>query len=282
MALRQRTGHVELLRCNSLDREGVVHAITTRSGGVSPAPWDTLNLSWARPDTVENVLENRRRICTAIEVPLDRLVQAGQVHGIGVRVVGAAEAGRGAVTPASLLPPSDALITDASDVYLFACFADCVPLLFYDPCRPAVGVAHAGWRGTVAGTAAATVRAFAEHFGTRPADLRVVIGPSIGPCCYEVGPEVIVAVQERLPTAPDLLSRCHGATAYFDLWKANHDQLIQAGVLDDHIEVSGLCTAHHTDTFFSHRATGGATGRFAAVIGLRPVGSSGGHVVDGQ
>jgi YfiH family protein len=157
-----------------------------------------------------------------------------------------------------------------------------VPLLFYDPRRPAVGVAHAGWRGTVAGMAEATVRAFVENFGTQPSDLRVVIGPSIGPCCYEIGPEVIAAVQERLPTAPALLSRRDGKAAYFDLWKANRDLLVQAGVLDDHIEVSGLCTAHHADTFFSHRATGGATGRFAAVIGLRPRGSGGGHTADGQ
>jgi YfiH family protein len=261
---------LHLLRWPGLDRDDVVHAVTTRSGGVSPAPWDTLNLSWARPDDPPHVLENRRRVCQALEIPLEGLVQAGQIHGVGVRAIGGEEAGRGAISQATLLPPSDALITDAPGVYLLACFADCVPLLFYDPVRRAVGVAHAGWRGTVADMAGATVRAFEEAYETRPADLRVVIGPSIGPCCYEVGPDVLAAARAALPGAERLLAPMGDGHARFDLWQANVDFLLRAGVTPEHIEVSGLCTMHHAATFFSHRATGGQTGRFAAIIGMRP------------
>ncbi len=263
---------IELLRWDFLGHERVVHAVTTRHGGVSSAPWDTLNLSWARPDAPENVIENRRRLCHALGIPLDRVVQAGQVHGVAVRTVGAAQAGHGGASPASLLPPSDALITDAPDVYLLACFADCVPLLYYDPLRPAVGVAHAGWRGTVAGIAGATVRALSDAYGSRPSDLRVVIGPSAGPCCYEVGRELIEAVERMLPDAPRVLARHGDSKTHFDLWEANRLLLMQAGVPSDNIVVGGLCTIHRPDLFFSHRATGGATGRFAAIIGLRPAG----------
>ncbi|MEA2724983.1 MAG: purine-nucleoside/S-methyl-5-thioadenosine phosphorylase / adenosine deaminase [Gemmatimonadales bacterium] len=259
-----------MLRFGLLEVDGLVHAVTTRAGGVSPAPLDTLNMSWARPDDPANVLENRRRVCAALEIPVERLVQAGQVHDVGVRVVHAEDAGRGATSRASILPPNDGLITDVPDVYLFACFADCVPLLFFDPRRPAVGVAHAGWRGTVAGMAAEMVWAFETQFGTQAADLRVVIGPSIGPCCYQVGPEVIAATRVALPGMDDLFSCVKGDTAHLDLWAANRAFLLKVGVLPDHIETSALCTMEHASDFFSHRATGGDTGRFAAIIGLRP------------
>ena len=267
--LSPRPEPLSLLRFGLLDDADLVHAITTRAGGVSPTPWDRLNMSWARPDPPENVVENRRKVCVALEIPIQRLVQAGQVHGVEVRTVGAADAGRGAADRPSVLPPADALITDVPDLYLFACFADCVPLLFFDPVRRAVGVAHAGWRGTVADMAGATVRALAEAYGSRPDDLLVVIGPSIGPCCYEVGDEVVHAAR-RLPDPSELLHPGVAGRLHFDLWQANRQLLLAADVRPEHIEVSELCTMHHAGRFFSHRATGGQTGRFAAIIGLRP------------
>lgn len=257
------------IRFRSLEVDGLVHAVTTRAGGVSPAPMDTLNMSWARPDDPANVLENRRRVCAALEIPIERVVQAGQIHDVGVRVVGAEDAGRGASTRASVLPPHDGLITDVPELYLFACFADCVPLLFFDPRRPAVGVAHAGWRGTMLGMGSEMVHAFATHFGTPAAELRVVIGPSIGPCCYQVGPDVIDAARSALPGEDLLFSHAQGDTAHLDLWQANRAFLLKAGVLHEHIQTSSLCTMHHASDFFSHRASGGDTGRFAAIIGLR-------------
>lgn len=258
-----------LVRFALLDDPDLVHAVTTRAGGVSPAPWDRLNMSWARPDPAENVVENRRRVCAALEIPIERLVQAGQVHAVEVRAVGEAHAGRGAADRPSVLPPADALITGTPDLYLLACFADCVPLLFFDPVRRAAGVAHAGWRGTVADIAGATVRALGASYASRPSDLRVAIGPSIGPCCYEIGDEVADAAR-RLPEPSELLHPGISGRLHFDLWQANRRLLLAAGVRPEHIDVRGLCTRHHADRFFSHRATGGETGRFAAIIGLRP------------
>jgi YfiH family protein len=261
---------VQVLHFRSFEDERIVHAITTRAGGVSPAPCDELNLSWARTDDPRTVLENRRRVCAALNIPPDRIVQSGQVHGVDVRAVGAAEAGRGARERQTVLPPSDALITADPDVYLLACFADCVPLLLFDPIRLAVGVAHAGWRGTLQGMGPATVRAMAEHYGSRPADLRVVIGPSAGSCCYEVGGDVIAAVEASDLPSDELLRPSVAGHAFFDLWKTNRCLLQAAGVQPEHIETSGICTIDHHDRFFSHRASGGNTGRFGAIIGIRP------------
>jgi polyphenol oxidase len=257
-----------LLRFASFAAPNLVHAITTRTGGVSRPPHDTLNMSFSRPDDPLAVRENRRRVCTALEIALERMVQAGQVHGNKVQVVAQQHAGRGALDHATALPPSDALITNQPDLYLLACFADCVPLLFYDPVRRAVGVAHAGWQGTIKHIGAATVAAMMHTFRSDPADLRVIIGPSAGPCCYNIWPHIADTVREAFPGCPKVLQERDGQT-FFDLWAANEATLIRRGVRQEQIEISGLCTIHHADRFFSHRAANGQTGRFAAIIGLR-------------
>lgn len=257
-----------LLHFPSLDLPSVVHAVTTRQGGVSQPPHDTLNMSWARPDDPAAVRQNRLRVYRALEVDPQRVVQAGQIHSNDVLVVDERHAGRGALDRPSVLPPADALITNTPDLFLLACFADCVPLLFVDPVQRAVGVAHAGWQGTVKQIGAATVRAMGEAFGTDPADLRVVVGPSAGPCCYNVWTHVADTIRSAFPDDPDVLIERGGETMY-DLWAANVATLVRSGVPGDQIEVSGLCTIHGSDRFFSHRAGKGQTGRFAAVIGMR-------------
>jgi len=257
-----------LVRFASLDQPGLVHAVTTRAGGVSAPPHNTLNMSWARPDDPQAVAENRRRVYTALEIDAARVVQAGQIHAADVLVVEGQHAGRGALERASVLPPADAMITREPNIYLLACFADCVPLLFWDPIQRAVGVAHAGWQGTVKHIAAETVDAMSRHFGSAPADLQVVVGPSAGSCCYNVWPHVATAIHAAFPNHSELLVEREDQI-YFDLWAANEATLVASGVLPERIEVSGICTIHHAAQFFSHRASGGQTGRFAAVIGMR-------------
>jgi polyphenol oxidase len=257
-----------LLRFDSFDHPDLVHAITTRQGGASLPPHDTLNMAFSRPDDPAAVRENRRRVYTALEVAPERVVQAGQIHAADVLVVDDRHAGRGALERASVLPPADALITRTHDLYLLACFADCTPLLFFDPVQRAVGVAHAGWQGTAKQIAAATVRAMHDSFGTQPDDLRVVVGPSAGPCCYNVWPHVAATIRSELPFAADVLFDRNGET-FFDLWAANVASLVAAGVRRANIEVSRICTIDHADRFFSHRASGGNTGRFAAIVGVR-------------
>lgn len=167
-----------------------------------------------------------------------------------------------------VFPETDALISNVPGLVLWLRFADCVPVLLYAPKQGAVGLAHAGWQGTLKGVAAETARAMTVTYGCLPEDLRVGIGPAIGPCCFEVGPEVLEAVRARCAVPEALISQPQAnGKAHLDLWLANVQQLQALGVRE--IEVAGLCTACHTDEFYSHRAEHGRTGRFPALIGLR-------------
>jgi polyphenol oxidase len=171
-------------------QRGLAHGIFTRHGGVSPSPWHSLNLSTATGDCREHIDENYRRVYGALGHSPATAVISQQVHGTNVAVVTGAQAGR-------RLDSCDGLVTDVPGIVLLQRHADCVPILLYDPTRPAIGVAHAGWRGTLAGMAGEMVRVMCEAFGSRPGDLIAAIGPSIGPCCYDVGAEVQRGFRER-------------------------------------------------------------------------------------
>ncbi len=239
---------------------GLVHAIFTRQGGVSQAPFDSLNLGLSVGDKRPAVDQNFARACGVLGVRPEQTVSCHLVH--SARVFTVTGAGR------RVMGEGDGLITGAAGVYLAMRFGDCTPLLFYDPVRGAVGLAHAGWRGTMLNVAGAMVRAMAAELGSRPGDIIAVIGPAIGPCCYEVGPEVIDAARPSLSEPDTLFTRRNGRAghAHFDMWAANRRQLAEAGA--GLIINSGLCTACRTGEFFSHRAERGRTGRFGVMIGL--------------
>jgi hypothetical protein len=276
-------GEVPYLTLPGLDAQpGLVHAVFTRYGGVSRAPHHTLNTSLSVGDDPEAVAENRRRTAAALGAALDQCQWAHQVHGSQVAVVTelngqAPEAACSRVPEAacsrvpeaacSRVPEADALVTARTGVLLCLRLADCVPVLLYDPVRRAVGIAHAGWRGTVAGIAAATVEAMIRAFGTQPADLVAGIGPSIGPCCYAVSRDMVNSPGPRYRW-PQSSVQVRGGVHYVDLWQANVQQLVDAGVPAKSVSVSGVCTACHTADFYSHRAERGRTGRFTAAIGL--------------
>ncbi|MFN8482222.1 MAG: peptidoglycan editing factor PgeF [Anaerolineae bacterium] len=252
---------VELFRFAAFEAvSGLIHGVSQRHGGVSRAPWACLNLGGSVGDAPDAVSANHERLCAALGVPRPALVSSRLVHGSDVAVVGAGQRG-------TLVPQTDALVTAEPDVYLLVRCADCVPVLMVDPVRRAVGAAHAGWRGTLALVAQKMAQTMADVFGSDPADLRVGIGPSIGPCCYEVRDDVAQATQAAFgDTAASLLPTARGRTT-LDLWEANRRQVAALGV--QHIAVAGVCTACHVRDYYSHRAEGGRTGRFAAVIGFR-------------
>lgn len=248
--------------------------MTTRHGGVSAGPFATLNLGRSGGDDPAAVGTNRERVAALVGARAGDLCFGRQVHGAGVAVVTRADGGRA-------FDGTDALITREIGVPVVILTADCAAVVLYDPVRRAVGIAHAGWRGTVARIAAATVARMGDVFASRPQDLLAAIGPSIGPCCYEVGREVIDAVSGEFPGAADeLLQEPDMASAgsfraavnedrkHFDLWAANELVLTDAGVDPSHIEPSRLCTSCRTDLFYSHRAERGNTGRFGAVAVL--------------
>jgi len=247
----------------AFDNTGLAHGVFARQGGVSTGPYASLNLSVSTGDAPQNVRENRLRVFRALERDPDSVADLWLVHSADVVV---ADEPRGA---RESLGKADALVTDQPNVTLFLRFADCVPILLYDPRRHAVGIVHAGWKGTLAKIAAATVRAMTERYGSRPEDLLAGIGPSIGPCHYEVGPEVVAQTRTAFgPAADELLARTNGSYR-LDLWTANAHALREAGVAASRVEQSELCTACRSDEFFSHRADKGKTGRFGALIGLR-------------
>lgn len=243
---------IELLRFSLLSAvDGVVHGISTRVGGVSSGRCESLNVSYNVGDTTENVDENLRRIASALGTRRDKLYSAYQVHGRDVTVVDAESPPR---------PKCDVLITQSSARMLMLRFADCTPVLIADPKRRAVAAVHAGWRGSAVRAAGAPVEALAAAFGSRPTDLVAGIGPAIGPCCYTVGRDVEEAFKDR----PWLFE--HGK---LDLWSANKEALVEAGMPPEQIELSRICTQCESGRFFSHRANAGQpAGRFAAVIGL--------------
>lgn len=238
----------------------LTHGVFTRLGGVSQAPWGTLNLGGTVGDEPDAVRENHRRMYAALALDAARACTVWQVHSADTVVV------RGPVTHRRWLARADGMVTDQPGVPLTMRFADCTPILLYDPVRHVIGIAHAGWRGTVLGAGVSTLEALRAAFGSRPQDVEAGIGPSIGPERYQVGEEVVAAVRETFGHVDGLIRRADDGSAYLDLWAANRLALERAGV--EQIEVAGICTATHTQEFYSHRAEAGRTGRFGAVIAL--------------
>jgi polyphenol oxidase len=240
------------------------HGMFTRFGGVSSAPFDSLNIGSTVGDDLDCVMENRRRMAGAFALSDDETRTAHQVHGADVIIV---DATTPQITPP---PPADGMITRSRNLGIVMRFADCVPVLLYDPVQHAIGLAHAGWRGTIQRTGSATAQAMIDQFGSRPQDLIAGIGPSIGPCCYEVGPEVVEAVRNAFPTSDALISPLHdGHSAHLDLWSANEIALRELGV--SQISVSQICTSCGSE-FYSHRRDAGKTGRFGVLMNLRAEG----------
>ena len=254
---------------SSFSSDRIIHGISTRFGGVSDSPYDSLNLALHVGDDSAAVIENRQRFCQVLGLSAERITTSEQVHGERVFCVTEKEAGRGWRDYGDAISQTDALLTNVPGVPLFLCYADCVPVLFWDPKRRAVAIAHAGWKGTLQGIAVKTLRAMTAAFGTTPKDCLAAIGPAIGPEYYSVGDEVA----EQFRTAFSgwereivrLTSGCH----HLDLWAANRLQLEAAGIPVKNIDTAAVCTASNAKLFFSYRADGGKTGRMGAVIALK-------------
>lgn len=243
----------------------LVAAVSSRPGGVSPPPWNGLNCGRSVGDEPARVGENRRRLGDAVGVPPDRWAIARQVHGNAVaycRQPALPEAPEGV----RALPAADILVAGPGGPALVVFTADCVPVLVGDPASGGVALAHAGWRGTALGAAATAVEALGSAFHAPPGRLRAAIGPSIGPCCYQVDRPVADALAARYPDAERLLTPDGPDHWRLDLWAANVADLERAGVPPAQVAVAGLCTACHRGWFFSHRAERGKTGRLAALL----------------
>lgn len=243
-----------------LEGPGLQQAVFTRRGGVSPEPWKGLNVGGTVGDDAQRVSENCRRALCALGRAPESVYDVWQVHG---RVVVSTDRPRREHEPHL---KADGILTNRPQVTLFMRFADCVPVLLFDPVKRVIGVVHSGWQGTVQRAAAAAVEAMQARYGSRPGDLLAGIGPSIGPDHYEVGPDVVREVHQAFPSHAESLLVPHNGRFRFDLWQANRLVLNECGV--HQVEVAEVCTACNLEDWYSHRAEGGKTGRFGALLAL--------------
>lgn len=232
------------------------HGFSTRLGGVSKGEFSSMNLSYERGDKPEAVDENYRRICQAMGVSVENLVFSQQVHDTSVVRV---------EKPGRYLKKIDGMVTDTPGLVLTTSYADCVPLFFADPIKKAIGLSHSGWRGTCGEIGKATVKKMQEEFGSLPSDILAVIGPSICGSCYEVSQEVaqkfpVEAIWQKKDSSKDKYQ--------LDLWKANQLVLKGAGLKEENIYVSGVCTCCNSNVLFSHRASGGKRGNLNGFISI--------------
>lgn len=263
---------VELYKVDSWQSRfpGLSAGFTGRNGGTGSAPYATLNLGLHVGDEPAVVVDNRKLLAEALSTPLEVWTYGEQVHGARVQLVEPAHRGRGTLAQTDAFPQADAFITADRDIMMAALFADCVPLYFIDPVHNAVGLAHAGWKGTAQQIARHTVEAMVQAYDTNPADLVAAIGPSIGVCCYEVDERVTgsVTAQTGLEGEPFFRPSSGGPGKFMlNLQEINRKIMIEAGILPQHIEMTRLCTSCAVSRFFSHRKENGQTGRMAAWIG---------------
>ena len=262
-----RKGAVEYLEVVELAGLGFVeHAFCTRRGGVSGGDFSSLNAGFRVGDQEEAVLRNLARVSGAFAIPSDGLVLMRQVHGDTIRVID------GDGPPPACVPDCDGLITARPGVALAVKTADCVPIFFVDAVRRVIGVAHAGWRGTALGIAGRMIDTFTERFGSRPADILSAVGPAVGGCCYQVDHPVQAAFAASAAAGRVLRPCPEEGRWMLDLESANRLQLEAAGVASGNILSAGLCTVCGQELFFSHRASGGRTGRQVNILMLRGTG----------
>lgn len=236
---------------------GLVHAFLGRTGGVSSGHLASMNLGRREEDKAENLAENKRRVAAAFGDDEGNIFTVSQVHSDRIVVIDNPD-----IRPEEIKSQeADGIITDVKGITIGILTADCVPVLLFDRKKRVVAAVHAGWKGTASKILAKAVEIMIERFESRPQDIAAAVGPAIGPCCYEVGEEVVAAVGHREGVAVQ-----HGNKWYVDLPKANLLQLQYAGVTD--IDLADICTSCRTDLFFSHRGEKGKTGRQLSFISL--------------
>ncbi|MDO5124610.1 MAG: peptidoglycan editing factor PgeF [Eubacteriales bacterium] len=245
------------------------HAFSTRLGGVSENEFTSMNLSFGRGDCDENVTENYKRFCKSAGFDYESLVASAQVHETVVRRVTEKDRGVGIYRPKDMLSV-DALITDSLNVTLVTYYADCTPVFFVDTKRKAIGLAHAGWRGTVGNIVGETVKAMNREFGTEADDLVCAVGPVIGVCCYEVSKDCADEFRKLFSEDCKVINKADKPDKFMiDLSLANSLLLQRAGVNSENIIISDLCTKCNSDLLWSHRATQGKRGTMSAFMCLK-------------
>jgi hypothetical protein len=262
----ERVG-IGVLTWDLFDASGVDALVTTRHGGVSAGPYESLNLALHVGDEEDAVIENRRRALHALGARVEDLVVADQVHGSRVSVVGVAEGGHGSRSVADAIAATDGLVTNDPGIVLAILVADCAPVVLFDPAARVLGCAHAGWRGALGGVIEATIASMSA-LGAEPARMVAGIGPAIGAGRYEVGADVVAAADQQLGPAQNCARAGRPGHWWFDLPGAVQAILRRAGLRDERIAAAGIDTGP-PGSFFSARAEG-RCGRSALLARITP------------
>ena len=248
----------------------MLHGFSTRLGGVSKGYLGAMNLSFTRNDEREAVLKNHQLFAKALGYDEKNLVFSDQVHLTNIYKVSAKDKGKGIMKKSDIVE-IDGLVTNEKNIPMITFYADCVPLFFYDPIEEVVAMAHAGWRGTVAGIGSKMVVYMQAEYGCQAKNIIVAIGPSICRKCYEVSKDVVdefeqVFLKEDMNS---MLEEKQNGKFQLDLQKANELILLKAGIQKKHLDITNLCTCCNSEVLFSHRASKGKRGNLAGVIMLR-------------
>lgn len=261
---------LKYLSFDVLEKTGVVdHAFTTRQGGFSQGPCNSLNMAFTDNDKADIVVANREKAVQVLGYELEQMVCGQQVHGNSIRTVYGIDKGRGARSYLDSISDTDGLVTNIPGLLLASFYADCVPIFLVDPVKRAIGLVHAGWKGSVKRIAEAAILEMSKSFKARPEDCLAVIGPAIGACCYEVDKLVFKGAIENGLEPERYFSYAGRGHWRLDLPLLNKDIMISAGLAEDNIYLSEFCTACNQDLFFSYRGQEGNCGRMASLIGLR-------------
>lgn len=249
--------------------EFIKHGFSTKLGGVSKEHLSSMNLSFSRGDKRENVLENFTRICDSLEMNKEQLVFSDQVHDAKIYKVTQDDKGKGIVKTSDILG-IDGLITNVANTPLVTFYADCVPLYFVDVKNKAIGLTHSGWRGTVKKIGLKTIEEMTAAYGTNPEDVIAIIGPSICAKCYEVSEDVADAFKDAFSkdVSTKILFKKENGKYQLDLWLANKYIMLEAGLLEENITISTVCTCCNEEIFYSHRASNGMRGNLAAFLSI--------------
>lgn len=251
------------------DNSGLFAGFSTKNGGVSKGDCSGLNFGFHVGDSPSSVIKNRELLAQESEFPLECWIGAEQTHEISIQKVTKADRGRGSDRYETSFPRTDGFFTDERGIMLTLCFADCVPIFFLDKEKGFIGVAHAGWKGSVAGIAKEMVSVFVQN-GSHPSAISVIIGPSICKKCYIVDDRVIKLVEKGLEGVEEKpYNQINTVQFSLDLKELNKQILLRAGVKQSNISITSYCTSCNSDYFYSHRRDQGSTGRMLAFIGWK-------------
>ncbi|MCX7746812.1 MAG: peptidoglycan editing factor PgeF [Clostridia bacterium] len=262
-------GSLEYIQFSNLlkHRDILTHCFTTRNGGVSEGDCFSLNLGLNRKDLKENVIENFKRVSDALGIDYKNFVFSNQVHDNKIKIVDESDRGKGLFIESNIIG-YDGLVTNKKQVALVTFYADCVPIFFFDPLNEVIALAHSGWRGTVKEIGAEVLSTMKKNFGSQAEDIEVVIGPSIGDCCFEVGEEVYREFIGVFPWSCIFCKKTGEGKWHIHLQEIIKRCLVLWGLAEDKVLLSEMCTKCNSDTFFSYRGSNGKTGVQAAIMQL--------------